>query len=163
MKNSLILIFLLCLISTPYLSAQLGDVPKKRSSLSLLSSTYIPTGNQAIGEVIINTSKSEAVYLTQGFIQLYTIEKSEIPEPTLPTASIYPNPSADEVIVFWNTINQYNQITVFDNLGNPLLIKQIYQQKEVQLNIDALNAGLYFIRLHNPKSNQIETLKLIKL
>ena len=72
--------------------------------------------------------------------------------------SLYPNPAANELNVkFTAESNQDVNINIYDISGKPAqnqLIKAIEGSNLVQLNVEALSKGLYFINISSGESNQ---------
>jgi hypothetical protein len=89
----------------------------------------------------------------------YIASTASIDEDFVKDSKVYPNPVATVFSIdgIQGAVKEYN-IQVFDVLG-----KQVFQQKEVDLNtmnISFLESGIYVVRIS--RKNQYKTLKIIK-
>ncbi len=74
---------------------------------------------------------------------------------------IYPNPSSEWIRIYSNfNIFENIDIEVIDMLGH-VWIKEKLKNTNYNINIDFLNTGTYFIRIH--QANKIEYIKFIKI
>ncbi|MFC1729725.1 T9SS type A sorting domain-containing protein [candidate division KSB1 bacterium] len=72
---------------------------------------------------------------------------------------IYPNPSCNEVFIESSAV--IDKVEIFNSYGE-LLFAQIYQMKNILINLETLNSGLYIIRLFSDKDILTKRLVLIK-
>lgn len=76
------------------------------------------------------------------------------------TIKIHPNPASDYINISLQDNNiDITKIEIFDIHGK-IVLKSQHQNNQVDLNIENLNNGFYFIRVHTTKS--IETTRFLK-
>ncbi len=131
--------------------------------ISSQGSTYVNTNGTidfTLGEVITNTETSGNFTLTQGFHQTnWNFLGLEDFNPTY-SASIFPNPTSDELII---KASDFEKVTysLFDDQGK--LISQNLLSGEVTLiQVNQLEFGTYYITLKN-ENQQLKSFKLVKV
>ncbi len=74
------------------------------------------------------------------------------------TIEIFPNPASDFIIINPNNINEKLDITLYDNKGYPVLLKQITDKSII--NID-LPSGIYLLKIENDNKQIFELIKIM--
>lgn len=59
--------------------------------------------------------------------------------------SIYPNPANG--IIHLNSVKDFKEIEIYNTMGKLCFKKNIYSKEEISINISALQAGMYLIRV----------------
>ncbi|MBV1922985.1 MAG: VCBS repeat-containing protein [Flavobacteriaceae bacterium] len=70
--------------------------------------------------------------------------------------SVYPNPADNELIVRYNSDQQFENLTIYDVNGRTILEKSDFGLQHTTLNVSALKTGIYFISIDN------QSMKFIK-
>jgi len=74
---------------------------------------------------------------------------------------LFPNPNSGEFRVQFTGNHYYNNLSVFDVLGNEILRKDIeITQETIDINISIFNSGVYFVRLIS--KDKISVIRIIK-
>ncbi len=103
-----------------------------------------------------------------GFVLInqYVYTDIGIDEENIPPSTIYPNPSGSFELVYIR--KQYTQlidhITIVDNLGQPVFIKQFTPEDESSgylLPTHELRSGMYYLQIYY-KDKKMETVRYIK-
>ncbi len=88
-------------------------------------------------------------------------DNTPIPESGSASLTIYPNPCSGPVSVVMTDESRIGSILdIYNQLGQKVMSVQV-NQLQMQLNVSALQRGLYFIRIRDGKQNS--TTKLIKI
>jgi hypothetical protein len=97
------------------------------------------------------------VIASNGDIAVYTNDSLSLSENTLPSFSIYPNPSSDELYINTSQGLETYTITVFDIHGRQLVTTSKKKLGGSPLQIQDWTSGVYFIRIEN--QNGVTTTK----
>ncbi len=74
--------------------------------------------------------------------------------------SIYPNPPFGNFTIELENNNEVDFIIISDNNGRPLIQKIIGSDNKVEMNLEALETGIYFITIH--RKTGLETIQILK-
>jgi Secretion system C-terminal sorting domain len=120
-----------------------------------------------IGELMIETYTATNI-VTQGFAQpeppLITVNVNQY---TFADGKVFPNPVTDNLFIQLNLPN-YDDVSIelIDMLGKIQLINILKQEtigKSIyQLNMENVDAGIYFVRIISPKNQLNKTVKVNK-
>lgn len=78
----------------------------------------------------------------------------------LPNLSLFPNPTQGELTIHWTGTEQIDSYEILDISGKLMDKDAVAVQNQFQLNVEALPAGIYWLRLVSEESRQ--TLKFIR-
>ncbi|MEO6130636.1 MAG: T9SS type A sorting domain-containing protein [Saprospiraceae bacterium] len=103
----------------------------------------------SLGEPFVEYRFNSDRWITEGYQQPEKINLSTGIKNILPpsTATIYPNPTTGFLHVEWPETFVCNQLTIENSLGQTLLHRDIPSNEYLNLSLDELCAGIYFIRL----------------
>ena len=73
--------------------------------------------------------------------------------------SIYPNPAVSNVTIELNKVNGYANVEILNMNGQLVLKKELFNSIE-QINIEAMESGLYMVKIQNGNSVNIKTLSI---
>ena len=107
--------------------------------------------NWTLGEVITETSSSQAITLTQGYQQskLEVISLNQ-ENSTNVYCNVYPNPSSDFVVIdFKGRLDKDSKFSIFDSNGVEVLQNKIEEERSF-VSIKNLSAGSYIIKITSP-------------
>ncbi len=164
LKSGLLLVFI-------FLNSLIYSQTIQRATISSSAGSHSNPGalqlQSNIGELMIETYTATNI-LTQGFAQ---------PEPPLITVNVnqfsfadgkvFPNPVTDNLFVQLNLPN-YDDVSIelIDMLGKTQLVNIIKQEtigKSIyQLNMQNIDAGIYFVRIVSVKNQLNKTVKVNK-
>ena len=75
--------------------------------------------------------------------------------------SLYPNPAKDEVNIQLYALDiVYGTIEITNVNGQMLYSKAIYNEKQIQINVDDFTAGIYFVNITSENMNKTEKLMI---
>lgn len=115
-----------------------------------------PTKGRTYADTILGYSMPRLA-IVFGFYTAETVSTNNIQKMN---ATMYPNPANNQVMVTFENNIVVNQMTVTDISGRIVNIPVVKNGQNVQLNLDGLNSGIYFIQA---ETNQgIWTGKLMK-
>ena len=143
-------------------SLERSTVNTAGSSASLSPGTI----SYSIGETFVGTSTSGSIVLTQGFQQPPFLVDTE-PEPELgledltQLIEIYPNPANDFINLRMQNGTLDNLIITVYNINGQVQKVPVIRNTEIQLDIQQLTAGEYFIRLSG--NDRYALFKLLKI
>ena len=84
----------------------------------------------------------------------------DVHNPTNSTIKVYPNPAKDYVTIEFEKNDHVHLITITDLSGKIVLSEPVLNQTNTILPIEALNTGVYFIRVH--AQSKLDIIQLIK-
>ncbi|RED42851.1 putative secreted protein (Por secretion system target) [Winogradskyella eximia] len=124
-----------------------------------------PLAGYEIGDIIPNTASIIFDFNTPvitntfntEFIAPLSITENSIKSDYL----LSPNPSKDMVSLSFKSAQSSIEVTVFDILGKMVLTHKAQQVFSIDLNISALENGVYFVKVKN-EEGQLESKKIIK-
>ena len=90
--------------------------------------------------------------------QTYIVSIDENDEST-PFATLYPNPTNDELTVKGPEILE---LTLYDLLGQKMLTKLANGEMEVRMKVDGLPQALYLLEVRTKKGNKTRLVSVIK-
>ena len=166
-KNILIVFPLMCCVSLfAQSSTESSLILRSTTSISTPSSTETNTHilQQSSGQASISGSYESGEYLlSQGFVQMDVwskmIKAEELPGMEV---SLYPNPFIDKVhVVFSDFVSQPVEVFLFNDLGHVLLSKTYKDNSEINLALEHLPAGKYFVKTN--MNNKYSLDRLIKV
>jgi len=74
---------------------------------------------------------------------------------------LFPNPSHGTLNITWDFESPNNgQLTLLDGRGRTIYKKEMPRDKELNLNLEELSPGLYFVSVNTP--NGVEVLRWVK-
>ena len=73
---------------------------------------------------------------------------------------VYPNPALDKIRISKTSKNDI--VTVSDLMGKQYRLPQSQQQQTRSIEVSNLSTGLYLLRIVNPTTNQMQTIRFIK-
>lgn len=117
--------------------------------------------SQTIGETVIH-SHENGVQVDQGFQQneIMIISISEQPDQFI-DVSIFPNPFAEHINV--NSDQDLDLVQVYDLAGSIVATQSMSSGlRSVQMDLSALSAGQYLLRVQSVNSNRSNTYSIIK-
>ncbi len=143
---------ILILVLASLLSKELGAQKIDRELVGTAGGTLNNgiTLEYAIGEAVAGklASENNTVRINQGFIQntAELVSSTFAPE-IIQGISVYPNPTADYIIINAETLNEAT-LEIHDQAGRQ---SASYEMKggSIKLDLKHLNAGFYFLRLWN--------------
>lgn len=115
-----------------------------------------------VGEPIINTSYSGNTILTQGFHQsklIITAVDKLIESSNL--VNVFPNPTAQFVIIKFDQLPEKNIYGLFDINGKLLSSKEI-KSTETQIDLTPYANGSYLLKIIQEDNLPLQTFKIIK-
>ncbi|MEA3448031.1 MAG: T9SS type A sorting domain-containing protein [Bacteroidota bacterium] len=71
---------------------------------------------------------------------------------------IYPNPTDKALFIYTGQMNTGN-IDILNVLGQRILHKT-FHSNELQLNVEDIESGMYFIRIYNEKTDIVRKVKI---
>lgn len=149
MKKLILLSFLLfgvfCNSQSLIQSVNSGSVIATNSSVSIGEIIVIPTQNQSNSGLI--------GILAQVNQQLLEVAQFEISEDVV----VYPNPTASKIFFKTNQILVNKKVSIFNNLGQLIIEKQIDTENAIDLT--DLSVGVYLIQFEN---KTLKSFKIIK-
>jgi parallel beta-helix repeat protein len=72
----------------------------------------------------------------------------------------YPNPTLDRIHI--SKISKNDIVTVSDLMGKQYRLPQSQQHQTLSIEVSNLSTGLYLLRIVNPTTNQMQTIRFIK-
>lgn len=75
---------------------------------------------------------------------------------------IYPNPVANELSVISYQLSGKTEISIYNTLGEKIIHRLLYGEKNVVFDVSALPAGIYFIKMLDEKNISV-TRKFVKM
>ena len=123
-----------------------------------------------VGETVIDTFSSGSILLYQGYNHVNdsnkTISIKEIP--LVVNYVIFPNPTSNDATlrITGASIETDLTISVYSITGR-LISKQKLEvnksiKSEAKIDLRSQSAGVYFVRISGPKSNYLQSIRLIK-
>ena len=156
-------------ILIPFILFASTELFSQYSSPQLISSSGSYNINQtgsiswSLGEVTTSTLVSNDVVLTQGFQQpsISIVDQVKTIDPDL-QISAYPNPTANNITIAWNSPNLENCIINLYSLKGIILKQHIVTRYQFSQTIDltGFDSGLYILHVVNPE-NQVIYITLI--
>ncbi|WP_081990170.1 T9SS type A sorting domain-containing protein [Psychroserpens sp. Hel_I_66] len=122
-----------------------------------------PNPGYAIGDIIPNTASIffdfNAPVITNTFTTEFVEENLSVNEAGFTSFNLYPNPAKDKVTIRLNTNNFGNlTVNITDLQGKLILEQQISEENNMELDIAALQSGLYFVKLNNNNKSFVKKL-----
>jgi len=112
-------------------------------------------GDEVSQEAVFTfTMPSEDLHLVAHFENV-----TAITEPVQPAVVVYPNPASQYLNI--SSDQTLNQVSVY-NMAGQLVIDQTTNSQEVQLPVQALENGLYFLRLYYDSGIAVERFEIIR-
>ncbi len=153
----------ICLISYPKIT--FGQTIKREciSSYGFSGSVGQVYIAQTIGQTYSTKPKHEdKSYVIQGFQQSNTF-KLEIIDAGLTDIlelKVYPNPAKYSVVISSQEILETCYLDIYDEMGRPILNKEIENMSRYELNCESWDDGIYIVKVYDKDQKQ-QTLKLI--
>ncbi len=124
-----------------------------------------PQAGYVVGDIIPNTAAIyfdfNAPVITNRFETNFVDESLSINDFTTIDFSIYPNPANDKVTISLNgEANENFDVTLIDIQGKVISTPRFANDSIIELDVSALNSGMYFVRLKN-STNEMMVKKLI--
>jgi hypothetical protein len=122
---------------------------------------YNNSGNYTYEIITNGTNKTLIItYLNSGNQAIYGNQLLSMENKNINDFSLYPNPSKDFISLSFNQGNKDRKAFIFNTNGK--LIKAFnIKNKDNKINIEALNSGLYFLKIKD-NTNKTTTKKIIK-
>jgi len=154
----------------------IGMLQAQTNQLNLVStaSGYFQSNNEtltwALGEVLTETFSTDNLYLTQGFLQPYSVDVS-IKNGSKHTniAELYPNPACNWFIIDLTDFDEVQnknpipiQLEIFDMNGSKIFTDNLYSSVS-KIEFDRFYSGVYLIVLSNSKKSYKQTFVLQKI
>jgi hypothetical protein len=113
-----------------------------------------------IGQAVASERSAGAVLLHQGF-QVSIIEAGPTATTELPRLEVFPNPTADKLVVSGLTdAGQYRFIWT-DLEGRELAVPRSLMNEQVEFDVHALRAAVYFLRVLSAEGHY-HLIKIVK-
>tara|TARA_R110002111_G_scaffold26397_2_gene57133 strand:- start:6296 stop:8563 length:2268 start_codon:yes stop_codon:yes gene_type:complete len=124
-----------------------------------------PLAGYEIGDIIPNTASIifdfNTPVITNTFNTEFIAPLSTTENSIKSDYLLSPNPSKDMVSLSFKSAQSSIEVTVFDILGKMVLTHKAQQVSSIDLNISALENGVYFVKVKN-EEGQLESKKIIK-
>ncbi len=143
----------------------------QRSTSFSSSGSYANIGSlqlqSNIGELMITTYSGTQNMLSQGFVQpdQLILTLSDNNTNTI-EAKVFPNPVINRLFIEINTVDNYT-IEVYDVLGKKQIIDvamgQSGSKQNFELNFEAINSGIYFVRITSLHNQLNKIFKIYKI
>jgi hypothetical protein len=101
------------------------------------------------GSYQVLTAHDDCNYLTEPFLIL------DADEAVQKTFSIYPNPATNKVTIQFRDSQSTHALGMLNAMGQPVMVRQVYNRKEVELNIEGLTAGIYIVEVDGRKQKLV--------
>ena len=124
--------------------------------------------SSTIGETVIQTGNTNTIILTQGFQQADKITGTFI-DPLLGEASfsLYPNPTADKLILEIGTDKQRNLQVAFVDMRGRMVSESVNFQtgngQPVELDVSHFATATYSLMLKNEQGKVLKSLRFQKI
>jgi hypothetical protein len=119
-----------------------------------------------VGELVVKTHTASGNMITEGFQQTYLSSSAGIDGNDIGlTVHVYPNPTIDQVNISLEGEKAVEfTATVFDGAGRSIYTNIFSAASFLQLNLQALAPGTYYVRLNDTKTSfPIKTIQIQKL
>lgn len=114
--------------------------------------TYTQTGTFTV------SLTSNACNQTTVFTKTITITQLSASEFNLDDVKIYPNPAKNKINLSGLNVSENSQIALYNSLGQHILERNSEGNSEIQLQLDELPSGLYFIKLKSESAQKTFTI-----
>uniref|UniRef100_UPI004049807F T9SS type A sorting domain-containing protein n=1 Tax=Fulvivirga sp. TaxID=1931237 RepID=UPI004049807F len=157
MRNSIIYIAIIALLSFNQLTAQSNSPYLIRSTVGLAgTSELVPVGDktyiiqQSIGQVSsIGTFNANGYTLRQGFIQpLISVTVVEKELPLVFEANVYPNPFIEDITIsFFEEITGEVKVYIYDLRGVTVFKETYFDSNEIQISLWGVSEAPYILKI----------------
>ncbi|MBC3846777.1 T9SS type A sorting domain-containing protein [Winogradskyella echinorum] len=169
MKTILITLLLFCFLQQMYAQENSGyriissNLGSSGSSKNVVTSKGTYKVSQSIGQSsVIGTYANNGYYLRQGYQQPLTNVKVTNNLDNDLNLKVYPNPFVNVVVIsFSDTMFMDIAIMLFDVNGKIIHNQEFLPLQKVELNLNDLSSGLYFLKVTSGRKYFNE--KLIKI
>lgn len=157
MRNSIIYIAVIALLSFNQLTAQSNSPYLIRSTVGLAgSSELVPVGDktyivqQSIGQVSsIGTFNANGYTVRQGFIQpLISVKIVEKELPVAFEANVFPNPFVEDITIsFFEEITGEVVVSIYDLRGVTVFKGSYFDKNEIQISLWDVSEAPYILKI----------------
>jgi len=115
-----------------------------------------------IGEPVISTLQTGAIVLTQGFNQnKLKIAVTAVYDPVFSSVKVFPNPTADKIIIHLENVNLYGSIFHLHDFNGRQLKHGNISGNDVEIELATYVPGIYVLTLQRGEKSMI-TYQIIK-
>lgn len=133
------------------------SIPGWESIIRRVSKNIIPRTNDQRGYSVTSTfSCAGSLEVREGEVFYSNIESEEFK-----MLNVYPNPVSTLLKIDFGDEYNSNVLIVFNSIGH-IVYKNYVYEKEINLNVENYNAGIYFIHLLNNTGTTFKYAKFIK-
>jgi hypothetical protein len=121
------------------------------------------SASYSIGQVDYITENGSGGTITQGLQQPYEIlvvTGMEAKDINL-SASVYPNPTADQVTLSVKNLSVSNMIYILSDVQGKTIKRNNLSGNETQVRMDELSKGIYFLKVLD-SNKEVKTFKIVK-
>jgi hypothetical protein len=101
------------------------------------------------GSYQLLTTHDDCNYFTGPFLIL------DAEEAVQKTFSIYPNPASNKVTIQFRDPQPIHTLGMLNAMGQPVIIRQVYNRREVELNTEGFTAGIYIVEVDGRKQKLV--------
>ena len=115
----------------------------------------------SVGEPLISLNTSDVYKESQGFHQHELSGYNSIVEVNNSSSLVYPNPASSYVLIK-NDKDEIQNVELFDSQGKLILSKKNIQNKNLNLSLEGLISGVYYVKIQTTSKYYSKKLTVIK-
>ena len=117
---------------------------------------------QSIGDLMVASSSTSDLVLTQGFQQTYDFSTT-VSETATGELLVYPNPTCDRVTIQWaGSATGTADVQLYDLLGKIMWSGRVPLSEQFEVDLSDRAAGIYSLRV-NPESSTAVVVRVQKV
>ena len=115
----------------------------------------------SVGEPLISLNTSNVYKESQGFHQHQLSGYNSIVEVNNSSSLVYPNPASSYVLIK-NDKDEIQNVELFDAHGKLILSKKNVSSKTLNLSLEVLSSGVYYVKIQTTSKYYSKKLTVIK-
>ncbi|MGM0621947.1 MAG: T9SS type A sorting domain-containing protein, partial [Bacteroidota bacterium] len=131
------------------------------ADLNLNGSYDIPPLDHAWRLTLDNVEGDTTLFFSHNLDFTDIFNLTSISDNELKQARMYPNPATDKVTIETGSVNTSNfSLKVYDITGKIILVRKTDMNNKVELDVQDLKQGIYFVELHTPNYQRVMKLTI---